>query len=524
MIPQYDIAVIGSGFAGSLVSMIAKRLGYSVLLLERGSHPRTAIGESSTPLSNLLLETLAKRYDLPLLAPLTKWGTWQTTYPEVACGLKRGFSFFHHQRNPADPIDRAENQLLVGASPKDTIADTHWFRAEFDALLVGQARALDVDYVDEFHIDQINQVAHAWEISGRRRGQDCSFRAKFLIDASGPRGVLHRSFGLEEKPLPNYPRTSSLYGHFTDVDEFASSAALAIENPPFPPDAAALHHVFDGGWMWVLRFNNGWTSAGFALTAPAARKCRLEEKGPAWNRLMLALPDVHRQFAHAQPATPLTYLPQLSFRSASVAAANWAMLPSAAGFVDPLLSTGFPLTLLGITRLAQSLEHHPGSAEFQEGLCDYAAHTDSDLLATARLVGALYANMHHFPTFRALSLLYFASASYAETVRRLGKPQLAGSFLLHRHPVFGPESRRITDRALEHMTPDERRDLQERIYALIEQFDVAGLCTRPANHCYPVRAADLFASAHKVGASHTDIEDLLLRSGFLSPEAHPLAT
>ncbi|MEO8429749.1 MAG: FAD-dependent oxidoreductase, partial [Verrucomicrobiota bacterium] len=36
----FDIAVIGSGFAGSLIAMIARRLGRSVVLIERGQHPR----------------------------------------------------------------------------------------------------------------------------------------------------------------------------------------------------------------------------------------------------------------------------------------------------------------------------------------------------------------------------------------------------------------------------------------------------------------------------------------------------
>src|SRR5580700_10998150 len=94
---DYDIAVVGSGFAGSLLAMISRRLGHSVVLLERGKHPRFAIGESSTPLSNLLLEELSTRYGLPKIAPLAKWGTWQEAYPEVGCGLKRGFTFFHHQ-------------------------------------------------------------------------------------------------------------------------------------------------------------------------------------------------------------------------------------------------------------------------------------------------------------------------------------------------------------------------------------------------------------------------------------------
>src|SRR5665213_290995 len=94
--PLYDIAVAGSGFAGSLMAMICHRLGRSVILLEKGRHPRFTIGESSTPLTNLLLEDLTIRYNLPALTPLAKWGTWQKVYPHVACGLKRGFTFYHH--------------------------------------------------------------------------------------------------------------------------------------------------------------------------------------------------------------------------------------------------------------------------------------------------------------------------------------------------------------------------------------------------------------------------------------------
>jgi hypothetical protein len=72
--------------------------------LERGKHPRVVIGESSTPLANLLLEELCRRYDLPAVAPLAKWGSWQRSYPQIGCGLKRGFTFYHHHLD--EPDDR----------------------------------------------------------------------------------------------------------------------------------------------------------------------------------------------------------------------------------------------------------------------------------------------------------------------------------------------------------------------------------------------------------------------------------
>ena len=47
---------------GALMARVLAVLGYDVVLLERGAHPRFAIGESTTPLANLSLERLARRY------------------------------------------------------------------------------------------------------------------------------------------------------------------------------------------------------------------------------------------------------------------------------------------------------------------------------------------------------------------------------------------------------------------------------------------------------------------------------
>ena len=93
---QADVVILGSGFGGSLTALLAERIGLRPVLIERGSHPRFAIGESSTPQGDLVLGELARRYGLPRLQPLCKYGSWRRSYPELVCGLKRGFSYFHH--------------------------------------------------------------------------------------------------------------------------------------------------------------------------------------------------------------------------------------------------------------------------------------------------------------------------------------------------------------------------------------------------------------------------------------------
>lgn len=511
---HFDIAVVGSGFAGSLMAMIAQRLGLRAILLERGKHPRFVIGESSTPLSNLLLEELATRYGLTSLLPLSKWGTWRSSHPELACGLKRGFSFFHHALGNTQPIAR-ERQLLVAASPHDAIADTHWYRADFDAYLVGEALRAGVVYLDDVQLTGITEDEHKVRMIGSRDGRAVDVEARFVVDATGSRGFLNRALGLGQRDLPQMPSNTALYSHFSGVQRLENMGGVLLEEaPPYPIDDAAVHHVFEGGWIWVLHFSNGLTSAGIATTNALAQELRLAEGEPGWQRVLQRLPLLRDQFSHATPVLPFRHIPQLGFRASRITGKRWALLPSAAGFVDPLLSTGFPLTLLGVMRLAEILEHNWESPAFVNQLEEYAAQTDTELVATARLIGALYANFGNFPVFSALSLLYFVAASYAETARRLGRPELASSFLLHDQPNFGPQCARVLERARMVGRYADSEAIIEEALQVIEPIDVAGLSNRARHGWYPVDAQDLLNAAYKVHASRGEVLQMLQRCGF----------
>ena len=115
-------------------------------------------------------------------------------YPEIACGLKRGFTFFHQ-----------EDELLVAASPHDDIADTHWYRADVDHFLVREAQRLGVEYRESVRIETLEFDEDGATIVGRAGEEAFHLHAGLLIDATGPRGFLHRSLRLEESPLPGVP-------------------------------------------------------------------------------------------------------------------------------------------------------------------------------------------------------------------------------------------------------------------------------------------------------------------------------
>jgi tetracycline 7-halogenase / FADH2 O2-dependent halogenase len=497
---HFDLAIVGSGFGGAIFAMVARRLGKSVVLIERGSHPRFAIGESTSPLMNLLIEEIAEQFDLPRLLPLATYGAWKRAYPELGVGLKRGFTYYGHQPNQrfTNCADRRD-QLSVAASPGDACADTHWLRADVDAFLKDEAVALGARYWEKTDIEQLERGASRWSLT-LSNGE--AIEADFLIDATGPNGCLHQKLGLRSVGFCGYPETRSVYSHFSgvkkcdDLADFATNGQQTIS--PYPRDASATHHVFPGGWMWVLPFDNGITSAGFAMTKDAWEEYRLgEESATAWTRFLAIFPSVKAQFSDAAPTQGWHHSKKLSFRTERLIGDGWAMLPSAVGFIDPLFSTGMPLTLLGVQRLSKLWE--PGF--------DFAAYeqtTFEELDWTAEFIAAHYKSFGSFEHFSALTQYYFAAASYAELLRRLKKHDTNFRFLSANDPKF----RLGLARCINNF---ELPKLQffEAIQADIAHKNVAGLADLNKQNAYGVDLNDVVHAADKFGLTEDQMRAVI---------------
>jgi FADH2 O2-dependent halogenase len=518
---DFDLTVIGSGFGGSLLAMIARRLGLSVALLERGRHPRFAIGESTSPLMNLLIEQLAERYDLPRLLPLTTYGSWQRAYPEISCGLKRGFTYFHHKANqPYETAPDRSNQLLVAASPNDEVGDTHWLRSDVDAFLVQEAIMLGVDYRAEVQLSGGSFAAEGSILEGTRAGEAFRLSSRFVVDASGPGGFLTRTLNLPHGAFPGYPATRALYSHFTDVPRCETMDAFRpSETPPYPLDDAALHHVFDGGWMWVLRFNNGVTSAGCAVEAWLAEELELEGSAAAWSRFLHRFPSIEAQFAGATPVQPFVYAPRLASRVETVTGPGWALLPSAAAFVDPLFSTGMPLTLLGIERLGRILEETWGTDAFASRIEEYGAITRQEADWTAHFIATSYVGMANFPLFSAFSMFYFAAASYAEMARRLPKSSRLTRYLAADHAPFADGVRQCARLLREQACNGSQAGLQDfarQVAQDISCLNIAGLCDPRKRNWYGVDMQDVIDGAALLGMTSEEMRHVVATAPWAS--------
>ena len=490
--PDVDVVILGSGFGGSLTSLVLSQLGKRCLLVDRATHPRFAVGESSTPLADFVLSHLARTYDLPELLPLASFGTWRQQRSELQCGLKRGFTYFRQEANqPFEPLTDNSNQLLVTASPNNDDSDTHWLRADVDHFLFELASSRGVECLQACQVREIaRDDASDWNVTLDWQGHRQTRKSRFIIDATGHESLLATKFqtlGIQDESHRLQTQSRAIFSHFSGVDRFEHMLSETHEHP-YRCDDAALHHVFDDGWMWNLRFQDDTVSAGFVLSS-------LHSQLPAqaeWTHLLDRFPSIARQFSNAviDPGVGLRSTGRLQ-RLASVAAGpGWATLPGTAGFVDPLHSTGIAHTLASIERLAAIFEC---GTEFDANkMADYSDSLREEIRFIDELVSGCYAAMHDFSLFTDWCMLYFAAAITCEERRAAGHVKFADGFLCAKERPLRDivaSLRTRLDSAIRAGTEAARKQFREELVRTIQPYNTVGLCDPACRNMYRYTAA-----------------------------------
>ena len=88
----------------------------------------------------------------------------------------------------------------MAASPHDEIADTHWYRPDVDHFLVKEAEQHGAVYLDEVTLEHMTVERDGVRLDGHRADHALQLSARFVIDASGPRGFLQRLLDLAGRP------------------------------------------------------------------------------------------------------------------------------------------------------------------------------------------------------------------------------------------------------------------------------------------------------------------------------------
>jgi FADH2 O2-dependent halogenase len=433
---EFDVVILGAGIAGSMLGCVLARQGLKVLILDAGSHPRFAIGESTIPLSTLFLEILSQRFDVPELMNLADPAEYQK-HVGTSCGVKANFGYVYHRAGRPQASDEAQQ---LGASKIYRHEEVHFFRQDVDAYLTHLAIRYGAIVRQDTAIRDLEIDASGVRLSSARGEQ---FRGKYVVDATGYRSVLANKFKLREEPTSLKHQSRSLFTHMLDVkpyDEIGDARTYhGLSSPWFE---GTLHHLFEGGWLWVIPFNNvkGSTnplcSVGLNLDLR-----RYPKKGNSpeeeFNEFLSRYPEIAKQFEGARPVREWVSTDRLQYSSHKSVGDRWCLMSHASGFVDPFYSRGLINTMEVIHAFAPRMIAAVAEGDFSRGRFEYVEELQDKLLRhNDELVNCSYLAFQDNQLWNAFLRVWVLGTYASETTaisllnsyRRTGNPAFLKRF------------------------------------------------------------------------------------------------
>lgn len=350
---NYDVIVLGTGISGSILATITARQGLSTMMIDHGRHPRFTVGESMIPGTSHMLRIMADRYDVPEL-------DYVSTYRKLrrhvtnSMGIKRNFSFVHHTHgrrlNP-----KQSTMLPIPHYPDGP--ESHLMRQDVDAFLFAAAVRYGADALQDTVVTAAERNEDGWTLK-TKCGR--SIRGKYIVDGSGHNSVLAKLHGFREEPTRLRSFTRSIFTHMVGVRPFDDFYGAKDHGLPQPLSQGTLHHIFDGGWLWVIPFDNNQTAGNPMCSVGLQLDPRVyppDPEGPEaeFRKFLKDYPDMAIQFEKARAVRPWVSAPRLQYSSTHVVGDRFCLAPHSAGFVDPLFSRGLHITMESINALAHRL-------------------------------------------------------------------------------------------------------------------------------------------------------------------------
>ena len=411
--PKYDVAIIGSGMAGSSLAIILAKQGLKVLVFEAKSHPRFSIGESMILETSETMRAMAELYDVPELAYFSSENYFSRI--GTSHGVKRHFSFLHHTEG-ATP---SANEVLQAVIPKEPHGhELHIYRQDSDAFLVSTAISYGATVLQNTPVQSVDVE----EDGVRIHTQNATYQADYVVDAGGFKSVLADTYQLRDFDLQTHSR--AIFTHMVDVGSFHDvTESKQHYGLPFDVAEGTIHHVFEGGWLWVIPFNNHDKSTNPLCSVGLMLDPRIHPKRDDVSAedeffdFIKRFPSINAQFEGAKAVRPWTRTGRIQYGSKQVVGDRWALLGHAAGFVDPLFSKGLYSSLSSVSLLAHLLLEARVTNDYsRQAFLGLEHKTFAYLKSNDQLVANAYTSFSNHKLWHSYSVLWLAGA-YTELIK-----------------------------------------------------------------------------------------------------------
>jgi len=323
----YDVAIIGGGPGGSTAAALLARAGRRVIVLERDKFPRFHIGESLLPFSMQAFTRLGLHEKFKCAGFMEKFGGEM----QGACSEESVKFYF------ADGF-RSKTDRSYQVT-----------RAEFDKVLLDHAAENGAEVREQTSVEKVEFDDEELRLRvSSRTSETAEVRAKYVIDASGRNSIIGSHFKLKQ----SYPQLQkiSIFAHYDGVareegrDGTLTRMVRAIDR-----------------WFWHIPLTAERTSIGVVLDAEIFKKTQLSPE-EFLEQAIAEQPLLRDRMELAERVGPVSVAADFSYRNSQLTGDRWMLAGDAAGFIDPVFSSGAFLAVLGGEQCADILHEvlaHP---------------------------------------------------------------------------------------------------------------------------------------------------------------------
>jgi len=312
MSETFDVVVAGGGPAGSSTANYLRQRNRSVLVLERDKFPRFHIGESMLPFSNDVWRELGvfEKMDARFIH-------------------KPGAKFIHEESGAEftyffDKAIRAGNPYAYQVK-----------RADFDKMLLDHAAELGAVVREETRVEDVTFAPDGVTVRATSDGKSYDVRAAVFVDATGREAMIagRRQLKIVDGSITTNVAVHTMYKN-VDRSQGADQGHIILG-------------LFDGGWWWMIPFNDGDTSVGIVFEKSYTKANRGQSSQQLMEQAIEQLPHLKHYLRNATRFLDVGAQGNWSYRSSSFYGERLLMVGDSAAFVDPLFSTGVLFAING---------------------------------------------------------------------------------------------------------------------------------------------------------------------------------
>ena len=308
-----DVIVVGGGPAGSTAATLLAQRGLSVTLLERERFPRFQIGESLLPYNNDLFSRLGIADQLAAGNYFPKYGAQFVTGNG---SVNAGFRFDQRLRDPY----RSSFQVT---------------RSEFDDLLLRNAAKHGVEVYEETPVTSVD-LSNPTKVT-----VNGDLESRFIVDATGHASLVGSRVGGKQEIAEL--KKIAFFAHYRNVPRAEGKDA-----------GSTVIVVLRDAWFWLIPITADVMSVGLVVEREHYRTCGLTPM-TILEKTIEDTPWVAERMKNAERVSQIYARKDFSFRMRTLAGSNYALIGDAAGFLDPIFSTGVFMAMKSADMVADGI-------------------------------------------------------------------------------------------------------------------------------------------------------------------------